>query len=817
MKPTHRILASAALLLAAAGAQGAVCHATPTGSGDGSSWTQAAALPAALADASCTEIRLRQGVYRPGGGPNTAFVIERPLQLRGGYTGTGDARVLDPANTVLSGDIGDDDANRTPTGITPAAGDIVGINNGRVLVIGGMGNPGTGSYTSDPAGAGYTLIEGLTITAAGGASGLTCNGLGTGRECSPRLRLLHLRGNSSVLGGGGGLMLAGSGSPVIEQARFSGNTSSTHGGAIYIKAPDASGSPAIQVHILQTVFEDNTAVQDGGAIYHHAKDYANSTLRIVDSTFARNSAGRDGGALHNWGDGGKAYAPISNSSFHANNADNYGGAISNDGRHLGTGSPAIAGSTFTGNQAGSMGGAVYSVELNGFSPITIRGSILWGNTARTWPQFRDSASSGTVSHSIVQGGHAGTGILDMDPELGPLQDNGGPTPTRLPGPGSAALDMVDCGALELTADQRGLARPQGAACDMGAVERRATSVLKVELAGSAGGSVSGGLGDCALTTAGCTAAYGEGDPLGVTLSATASPGHVFDGWSGDCSGSTCTTQLTQDRKVIAHFSAILPASHALGGSTTGLATGTTLALRNGDETLQIDRNGSFHFTTPVAHGGSYAVSVQTQPPGQRCTVANASGNNVSEDVGNVTVACAPYVEGTTVPASGPGGPASATFSGGGEGCRFDPEATAFEAAPAALPAGRTLPQGMFRFKLVGCEPAATVRVSVTWPQSVAAYLKHGKASRTAAQDGYYDFTPEHQLAIDGQTVSFSVKDGALGDDDWNENGEIADPSGPSAAAVPPGGVQPTPVPASGSGALALLGVLLAVLAWRRRV
>jgi hypothetical protein len=58
---------------------------------------------------------------------------------------------------------------------------------------------------------------------------------------------------------------------------------------------------------------------------------------------------------------------------------------------------------------------------------------------------------------------------DTDPKLGPLQDNGGPTPTRAPLAGSLALDNgtnTDCPAT----DQRGVSRPRGAACDMGAFE-----------------------------------------------------------------------------------------------------------------------------------------------------------------------------------------------------------------------------------------------------------------------------------------------------------------------------------------------------------
>jgi hypothetical protein len=61
-----------------------------------------------------------------------------------------------------------------------------------------------------------------------------------------------------------------------------------------------------------------------------------------------------------------------------------------------------------------------------------------------------------------------------NPRLGPLAANGGPTQTRLPLAGSPLLDRVplgkaDCGS-PLFPDQRGAARPSGAACDIGATE-----------------------------------------------------------------------------------------------------------------------------------------------------------------------------------------------------------------------------------------------------------------------------------------------------------------------------------------------------------
>jgi hypothetical protein len=61
-------------------------------------------------------------------------------------------------------------------------------------------------------------------------------------------------------------------------------------------------------------------------------------------------------------------------------------------------------------------------------------------------------------------------------ELGPLQDNGGPTPTHLPAESSPVVDAVPLSdsngylGLPQNVDQRGAGRPVRAACDKGAVE-----------------------------------------------------------------------------------------------------------------------------------------------------------------------------------------------------------------------------------------------------------------------------------------------------------------------------------------------------------
>ena len=79
-------------------------------------------------------------------------------------------------------------------------------------------------------------------------------------------------------------------------------------------------------------------------------------------------------------------------------------------------------------------------------------------------------------------------------------------------------------------------------------------------------------------------------------------------------------------------------SYTIGGSVTGL-TGTGLVLQdNLGNNLAVNASGSFTFSTAIASGGAYSVTVLTQPTGQTCSVSSGSGT-ASANVTNVSVAC----------------------------------------------------------------------------------------------------------------------------------------------------------------------------------
>lgn len=82
----------------------------------------------------------------------------------------------------------------------------------------------------------------------------------------------------------------------------------------------------------------------------------------------------------------------------------------------------------------------------------------------------------------------------------------------------------------------------------------------------------------------------------------------------------------------------LPASSYLLGGTLSGAT-SAVVLQNGTESLTVDADGAFSFSTPLLTGTTYAVTVGTQPLAQTCTVTNGSGTMATAAVVNIEVTC----------------------------------------------------------------------------------------------------------------------------------------------------------------------------------
>src|SRR5580704_17170660 len=82
-------------------------------------------------------------------------------------------------------------------------------------------------------------------------------------------------------------------------------------------------------------------------------------------------------------------------------------------------------------------------------------------------------------------------------------------------------------------------------------------------------------------------------------------------------------------------------TYALGGTVSGLSA-SGLVLADSGHTLAVNSAaGSFSFGSILSSGSAYAVTVQTQPAGETCSVSKGGGTAGSANIVNVVVACSP--------------------------------------------------------------------------------------------------------------------------------------------------------------------------------
>ena len=132
----------------------------------------------------------------------------------------------------------------------------------------------------------------------------------------------------------------------------------------------------------------------------------------------------------------------------------------------------LAGQSGGGMADPGSGGGVYR---NGGS-LVIRNSLLSANSGGSGSASNcggDPVSDGGFNLAFPSAG-CPAGFAVGDPVLGPLSSNGGPTDTMALGAGSAAVDAVPTSSCMSPSDQRGLPRPSGPACDIGAFEVQQT-------------------------------------------------------------------------------------------------------------------------------------------------------------------------------------------------------------------------------------------------------------------------------------------------------------------------------------------------------
>ena len=95
-------------------------------------------------------------------------------------------------------------------------------------------------------------------------------------------------------------------------------------------------------------------------------------------------------------------------------------------------------------------------------------------------------------------------------------------------------------------------------------------------------------------------------------------------------------------------------SYTVGGMLSGLAANTSVVLQNNaGNDLTLNADGNFTFSTPVASGANYAITIKTQPNGQTCVISSASGV-ANSNSNSTTLTCSQN------PIGGGGGGAVAT-------------------------------------------------------------------------------------------------------------------------------------------------------------
>jgi hypothetical protein len=370
------------------------------------------------------------------------------------------------------------------------------------------GGKGAASVFNVAAGATVTL-SGLTVT---GGTGTTVLGQPYGGDVA---NFGTLTVNKCIVCGGsayGGGGIASSGTLTLNQSTVSGNTAVTGGGIenlgqMTLNSSNVSGNSAAikftNVALLNgggienngslTVstcnITGNTAQNNGGGIDN------SGTLTVVNSTLSSNNAGTGGGISN-----ARFYsATILASTLNANTAAN-GGGVANAG-------PLTAfDSTFSGDSATSGGGGAYvggiatlindtftlnTITVASIAPagggvlvtpnglLTLENTIVAGNlracvTSTTRDDVAGAVSRLSSSNLIgdglgmtgitngVNGNQVGSSTKPIDPKLGPLANNGGPTLTHALLAGSPAIDAGNnfdaFPVLYFVTDQRGKPR-----------------------------------------------------------------------------------------------------------------------------------------------------------------------------------------------------------------------------------------------------------------------------------------------------------------------------------------------------------------------
>lgn len=293
------------------------------------------------------------------------------------------------------------------------------------------------------------VISGLTIRNGTSQGGLTGGG-GIINSGTTTLTNSTVSGNSSPHGVGGGGIYNSGGTLTLGNSTVSGNSTvgTSSGGGIL------NGGT---LTLANSTVSGNTTTGLGGGIYNYI-----ATLTLTNSTVSGNASTgvAGGGGILNYGT-----LTLTSSTVSGNSTASPGGGAGGGGI-LNYGTATLTNGTVTGNTTTGPGGA--GILASGTEDL--RNTIVAGN----------GPAGGDCSGAITSAGHnldgdgscglTGPGDLtNVNPLLGPLADNGGPTETHALFAASPAVDAGDNVGCPTT-DQRGASRPLIERCDIGAYE-----------------------------------------------------------------------------------------------------------------------------------------------------------------------------------------------------------------------------------------------------------------------------------------------------------------------------------------------------------
>ncbi|HKY54733.1 MAG TPA: choice-of-anchor Q domain-containing protein [Anaerolineales bacterium] len=262
---------------------------------------------------------------------------------------------------------------------------------------------------------------------------------------------------------GGAISISATGRLSIHGSKFVNNSASSAGGAIVLHE-------SWSLSIENSVFDGNSALHGGGIAVANSRG---TDITIKNSLFARNKAigvFGAGGAFRSVISGAVSPSMIfENNTFFANESTGFGGGIVVEEPII------LRNNTFSHNQAQAGENHGASLYLSGpFADASLYNNIFANNTGGD-ECGRSSAPDLFVTGigNIVEDGSdpcaSLPGTIISDSQLDPLADNGGPTQTMALLHGSPAIDTGN-GANCPATDQRGVVRPLGNGCDIGAFE-----------------------------------------------------------------------------------------------------------------------------------------------------------------------------------------------------------------------------------------------------------------------------------------------------------------------------------------------------------